>query len=221
MSESQPKTTDTNTRSKIERAAFRIFHDRGIGAATYTAIAEESGHGRPLVQYYFPAKNDLVLSFVEKIMQSAQATIEESQYSSSVREAQTVRLSQVYFGYMLSTPGMRTFTLDLLSSRHRTSRLIRLAAAWALPFVAERSEDPMLFNASVISSGGIYEYIYVELSEGRVPPYNLITLHTFAIFRVLTQNAMYNETKDELSQYLLDDDDLAGLLRNVDERLTS
>lgn len=57
----------TPARQRILDAAFRLFYARGIRAVGVDLIIEESGVAKATFYKYFPAKDDLVLAYLDRV----------------------------------------------------------------------------------------------------------------------------------------------------------
>jgi len=64
MAERGQYTKGKARRREILRAAVRVFSRLGSGRASMKAIAEEVGISPALLQYYFPSRQDLLLSVI-------------------------------------------------------------------------------------------------------------------------------------------------------------
>jgi AcrR family transcriptional regulator len=64
------------THHAIIRAAERVFKERGYGAATMQAVADEAGVSLPTVYLYFRSKPDLVRSLADLVTSSAALSVE-------------------------------------------------------------------------------------------------------------------------------------------------
>ncbi|WP_427005021.1 TetR/AcrR family transcriptional regulator [Pseudarthrobacter sp. H2] len=61
------RTAAGQARAKILSAAFRLFYARGLRAAGIDTIIAESGVAKATFYKYFPAKDDLILAYLEKV----------------------------------------------------------------------------------------------------------------------------------------------------------
>lgn len=70
MTPTTPAATRTpagHAREKILATAFRLFYAHGLRAAGIDTIIAESGVAKATFYKYFPAKDDLILAYLEKV----------------------------------------------------------------------------------------------------------------------------------------------------------
>jgi AcrR family transcriptional regulator len=61
------RTPAGHARDKILATAFRLFYAQGLRAAGIDTIIAESGVAKATFYKYFPAKDDLILAYLEKV----------------------------------------------------------------------------------------------------------------------------------------------------------
>ncbi|WP_160667995.1 TetR/AcrR family transcriptional regulator [Pseudarthrobacter sp. ATCC 49987] len=61
------RTAAGQAREKILATAFRLFYAQGLRAAGIDTIIAESGVAKATFYKYFPAKDDLILAYLEKV----------------------------------------------------------------------------------------------------------------------------------------------------------
>jgi AcrR family transcriptional regulator len=62
-----PRTPAGQAREKILATAFRLFYAQGLRAAGIDTIISESGVAKATFYKYFPAKDELILAYLEKV----------------------------------------------------------------------------------------------------------------------------------------------------------
>lgn len=200
-------------REAIESAAFKLFRETGYKLTSYTMIAEQSGVGRPLVQYYFPKKEDLATGFILRVLGTILELVDSIGKPSPLPQGRIVQLGQVYYAFLLSDDQMRRLALDLLSSRHVTRKVIEANAAYTIPLLENDDEiAPQLEEASVKATGGIYELMYRGLERGLpLDPADLAVQNVAAFVAFSSQNG-YEEAVSQLRSELLDDKTVNAIL---------
>lgn len=63
------------SQGEIERAAFRLFAERGFEATTLADIAQEVGIARRTLARYYPSKNDIPWGSFDRTIESFRATL--------------------------------------------------------------------------------------------------------------------------------------------------
>ena len=204
MAESQKSEQDN--REIIESTAYRLFRKIGYKLTSYTMIAEESGIGRPLVQYYFPKKDDIATSFIFRVLGSIVDLVDSAGKSSQLPQGRLVQLGQMYYAFLLSSDEMKRLTLDLFSSRQVTSKVIEANATYTLPILNSADDDSTrLVEASVKATGGVYELMFRGLErELPLDPTDLALQNT-AAFMAFSSDMGYEEAANLLKLELLDE----------------
>lgn len=214
MAESQKPEQDN--RSTIESAAYRLFRKVGYKLTSYTMIAEESGVGRPLVQYYFPKKDDIAMSFILRILNSIEGIMGSSGKASQIPQGRVAQLGQVYYAFLLSSDEMKRLALDLLTSRQVTSRVIEANASYTIPLLGSSPGDgSRLVESSVKATGGVYELMFRGLERG-VPldPADLALQNT-AAFMAFSTDTSYEKAMHLLEPELLSEREVGNMLPEV------
>lgn len=211
MPESQKPVQDN--RAIIESAAYGLFRKVGYKLTSYTMIAEEGGVGRPLVQYYFPKKDDIATSFILRILDSIADLVDAAGKSSELPQGRLAQLGQVYYAFLLSDEAMRRLALDLLSSRHVTGRVIEANAAYTIPLLNPSADDSTRFvEASVKATGGVYELMFRGLERGLPLDPTDLALQNTAAFMAFSTKTSYEKAERLLEPELLDEEAVAGMM---------
>lgn len=199
-----------SSKQAIEAAAFRLFSEQGLDATSYTAIAEASGCGRPLVQYHFPKKDDLAVAFVNQSLLSVAEVYSGSDYDVEDHTVRVLRMGQLYYEMVLNGQ-MRVFMADALANRNITSRIIRLNAEWSLPYTDDDAAAPGLVEASIKATGGIYELLYACMGDGVACDAADLAAQNVAAYLVFTQDLTYADTVERLRSQTIDTEAAAQL----------
>ena len=62
-------------RTTIENAALKLFHERGFGAVKVQDICAECGITKPTFYHYVPSKDDILLRYNEKALDTVRAHV--------------------------------------------------------------------------------------------------------------------------------------------------
>ncbi len=204
---------EQDNREIIESAAYRLFYEVGYKLTSYTMIAEESGLGRPLVQYYFPKKDDIATSFIFRTLSSIVELVDSTGKSSQLPLGHVAQLGQVYYAFLLSSEEMKRLALDLLSSRHVTSRVIEANATYTIPLLGPAADDsPQLVEASVKATGGVYELMFRGLERGFALDPTDLALQNVAAFMAFSSKTTYEKAARLLQPELLEEKAIDGMI---------
>lgn len=211
---------DQDNRTTIESAAYKLFREIGYKLTSYTAIAEASGVGRPLVQYYFPKKDDLATRFILKVLESITGLVDATGKASPSPQGCIVQLGQVYYAFLLSDEKMRRLAYDLFSSRQVTGKVIETNAAYTIPLLGSAAEDAeRLVEASVKATGGVYELMFRGLEKGLPLDPAGLAVQNVAAFLALSSRQGYEEAVGKLSSELLDGETVEGILPKLSQEI--
>lgn len=206
----------SDNRIAIRNAAFKLFRECGYRLTSYSKIAETCGLGRPLVQYYFPKKEDLATEFVLSILRETSALVEPAEDPL----VNVTLLGQVYYSFLLSDENMKRLTLDLLSSRQVTGRVTAVNAEYTIPpFADMQQSQEILRHASIRATGGIYELLFIGLENGQpFDPGKLSTQNT-AAFAAMALGHNYDTVLKDLENQLLSTAQVASICKKLSGRI--
>ena len=208
-------TPDPVTRTDIRKAAFRLFRTVGYKSTSYSMIAEESGQGRPLVQYYYPKKEQFALEFILEALQIINDLLTGSDCDSTDPAVHTTRLGQIYYGFLLYDDAMRTFTKELLAKRDISSQIVSINAEESLPGIVDEPDAERMKNASIQATGGVYELLYLSLLAGVVMSPGECSVKNTAAFLAFTNGVPYEEAGSALERELLE----GTVLEDIEKKL--
>lgn len=163
------KQKNIKTREYILNVAYALFAKQGYEKTTYLEIADASNNTRTRVQYYFPKKEFLAISFFEKLLDESAAYLSQNKKNTGNTFADLYLVGQIFYNFLLNTKNLKQFTLDIISSRALTEEILSFDEKWAL--------DYMNINASTVSeefsdevclgTGGFYELLYRNLKHNK------------------------------------------------------
>jgi AcrR family transcriptional regulator len=154
------------TKDDIAREAYRLFLENGYTATTYRDIAHAVGRDRALVQYHFPHKEELVVGCLRKLIDLIEVEIARNELAVPESAGYRVLIAQLYFAFLLQ-PGIRRFTLDVLSSRAITHEILVMESNWNLDYLGvPPAEQREAFDQAIVAVGGAYELMYRYLITG-------------------------------------------------------
>jgi AcrR family transcriptional regulator len=131
----------TERRRQILAAASRVFHQRGVQAATMTEVANEAGISPGLIYRYFPSKEELVACAMTESSQELEARWMEPPVDHPDPLGEFLELSNRTWA-MLSEPGEEQHTVlhieQLLHAVRDGDRAALIEARENLDGVAEK-----------------------------------------------------------------------------------
>jgi AcrR family transcriptional regulator len=106
-------------RQQILEAAFKVFSQKGFGAATVSDVAARAGVSQGTVYWYFDSKEELlsqsVLSYFDDLGQGAMQALEQCATASAKLRA----LGEALVGFAASVRGLLTLFLEFWASSAR------------------------------------------------------------------------------------------------------
>lgn len=162
-----------DSKTLIKQAAYSQFLSVGFNATTYQSIADACDLARTNIQYHFPNKTVLALTFMEDLLVAVRDSLEASPIVTTDKMDNMFLIGQVFFAFLLDGEGHRKFALDLVSSRVLTGEILSLDYSWGLTYLGLDldSLDPKLNEDIIFSMGGFYELLYHSLNENK--PFNI------------------------------------------------
>jgi AcrR family transcriptional regulator len=185
-------------REAIAAEAWRLFFELGYEETTYQAVADRCGVTRALVQHYFPAKIDFAVGLFRDILNKLALALDGFPYEH--RFQNLLLIGESFFGYLLKNTNSRRLTVDILSSRTLTAKVLAFNIEWAEGFIkiAPSPQYVETFSDNVTSAmGGFYELLFQKLSQGRP-----IDLHDQLVRVVSVFWSGYGIAQDQAHQVL-------------------
>ncbi|ACV23758.1 transcriptional repressor BetI [Slackia heliotrinireducens] len=209
---------EQTSREQIQSAAFKLMLEEGYKQANYTRISAESGQGRPLVQYYFPKKEDMAVALVLEILRGIAKALETADVPGEAPELRIMHMGQVYYSFLLRDAQTTSLTFDLLSDRGITGRIVKVNAEESLPlYSVGQDEDAAVAmrEASIKATGGVYEMLWLRIKEKTpVDPADLSAQNT-AAFLALVGASPYVAAYDRLMAEKIDQAVVDSLVESV------
>lgn len=98
-SRAKRRSDGARVRSRIIRAAAKLFHERGIENVTFGLIAKRAGVSRPLVYFYFPTPRDLLTATFTESMRRLLARFEAASHGHATGLAGTEAIGRAYLAF--------------------------------------------------------------------------------------------------------------------------
>ncbi len=181
-----------DARATIKHAAFALFRVNGFAKTSYSAIARRSGCGRPLVQYHFPKKDDLLVEFISDVMTEIDLELSSELRVSPNNPQRTLLFGQIYYATLLLDEGMRTLALDMLGNRDITTRIIRANAEATVPAESDEAQHALTLRASALATGATYELLYTALKDGATVSAVELSAINVALYEAILEDAPYS-----------------------------
>ncbi len=213
-------------RKKILDSFWESFQKEGYKSTSYGNIAEKLDVTKALVQYHYPKKEQVAISFMERLLNEATDILHiENTAERTGTFANLYRLGRVYFAFLLQTNGYRLFLLDVISSRDLTEAVLAFNVSWALGFTGyDTANEPKHFkldevNRSVIvHMGGFYELLYHCLKNEQ--PFDVeAELRDVLEAFICALGYDHDQAIDLLASGTMSDADLEAAVASLNERL--
>ncbi len=165
--EPTPKYLDEQNR--IAQEAFTLFVEKGFNDTSISDIAKAAGIQKALVQYYFPKKENFAHLFIEQTMQYVLESINNTdiKFKNDIERFYLIGYFEAY--YLFKHDSMKNLRMDILESREYSKTITNTI----YNFTLENTKLPMpkslktkLYRAYAFAIGGMFEYVYSELSKG-------------------------------------------------------
>lgn len=212
--------TRPDSKQLIKQAAHQQFLSVGYNATTYQSIADACGLARTNIQYHFPNKTALALSFIEDLLISVRDSLEISPLVTTDRMENMFLIGQVFFAYLLDGENHRKFALDLVSSRALTGEILSLDYSWGLTYLGLDldSLDPSMNEDIIFSMGGFYELLYHSLNEDK--PFDIYR-QLSKVLKTIMEDLDYKkpEIQKHLENCRVSTADIEAVCKQVDKKL--
>lgn len=179
-----PRPRNVERKEKIEQQARILLREKGYKKTSYTDIAEACGLEKTNIQIHFPRKELFLYHFMEDILNASDDYFAASNLKTDNFLVNFYLVGQVFYAFLLSEPGLQTFTRDILSDRKLTEGLIQTELNWADNYIRSYSNESYTDDIAFVM-GGVYELLYRHLSSGNVPDPKDIQYRTMSVFMML------------------------------------
>lgn len=179
-----PRPQNTERKQKIEQQARILFRKKGYRKTSYADIAAACGLEKTNIQIHFPHKELFVQSFMEDLLNACDDYFAQSGLKTDNFILNFYLVGQVFYAFLLSEPGFRAMTRDILSDRKLTEQLIQTELNWADEYIRHYSDQSYTDDIAFVM-GGIYELMYRQLVRGDVPDPKTIQYKTMTVFMML------------------------------------
>lgn len=201
-------------KSTIRMCAYALMYERGYSATSYTDIAARSGLGRPLVQRYFPRKEQFILDLIQDVSTICKRLLEEHESIQLPIVIRRLHLTQLYLSVLLRDQSAISLTCDVLADRKVTAQVIDLHYRSAYAMFPD-DDQAVLREASIRSMGGTYELIMDKhLRNESISPDDLAA-QTMAAFLSFSQDAPYQASYEDVCAHLLPEHVISQMVRTL------
>lgn len=164
-----PKQKNSQTCDLITNAAYQLFLEHGYVNTTYQGIENLCGIKRTLIQYYFPKKTMLAMSFFEKLLAEIINYVNSCSAKGDNKFLNMYLIGQIHFSYLLIDEKRKNFIFDILSSRELTDEVLTFNYNWGIQYLGLKIEqnNAKLLDDIISAMGGFYELLYRCIKENR------------------------------------------------------
>lgn len=197
-----PRDREHPNKQVIRHAGYQLLYERGVAKTSYTAIAERSGLGRPLVQHYYPKKQGLVADLINDTLNLIDAIVEELDPGQLDPFVSVLHTSQLYYEFLLFDRHMRALTRDMLAIRFVSNNIISQHARRVLEMLDDFDRD-RVEQISVQVGDGANGMIFYQLVKGQPIDTRRLSLYVSAAFwGGVSGNIPFNDAMTHLRGHL-------------------
>lgn len=161
------KPKNNQAREMIARAAYHLFLQKGYVNTSYQDISDFCECKRTLVQYYYPQKTHLVISFFENLLTETMEYIKDNKQITDNNFVNLFIIGQIHFAFLFKDEKAKMFTFDIISSRMLTEEILLFNSRWAMNYlkVEDSKQSKQLIDDITYNMGGFYELVYQYLKN--------------------------------------------------------
>lgn len=157
---------NVDKKAVIRRNAFSLLMEQGYAKTSYANIAQRSGCNRSLVQYYYPKKSQILIDFVERLIECSYDFMMLRHAESGNCFLDFFVTGQIHFYVLLKNPPLEPLTRDIVANRETSSAIIALLADWQHHHSGvEGIDSNVMLDSITFAMGGAYEYVYRCLAD--------------------------------------------------------
>ncbi len=187
-----PRPRNIERKQEIEANARALFREQGYRKTSYAQIAKACGLEKTHIQIHYPKKEIFVEQFLRDLLDASDRYVEENGIKTDNYLTNFFLVGQIYHAVLLSEPGLRLFTKDILSDRNCTECMVEVNRSWAASYVVPQGGQADLTDIT-FCMGGSYEILYRDLAQGKKPdPVRLQTriMTSYMLLQGLPQEAV-------------------------------
>lgn len=205
-------------KARIRLAAYWLMSEGGLKAASYTAIADRCGLGRPLVQRHFPQKTQFVLDLTEDRIAACIDVLNQHDLFSSSTETGILRVMQLYFSILLRNEQSMNFSREMLSRRDSMSAIIAVCHETAVRLGLQGDRAAML-ESILQATGGTAELIVYKIDHGEPIDPDEVALRVACAYKVFMNDERYQEAASSMRRRLLPRSDIDAMIPETIARI--
>lgn len=215
-----PRAKNLGLTRAVECAAGQSFLSVGYNATSYQAIADAAGTTRANVQYVAGKKENLLMRFMERVLNVVADFAAEWRGPFSSDYEGMFAVAQLSFALSFHSEGFSKIAMDTLRDRDLTSEMLMLDYRWA--FAYQRLDEEQAQGDSrhqdriIMAMGGFYELLYFHLSRGTTFDYRESLREVVAVV-AQTRDATEAELAAARALPLIDVDELAKTSAEIEQ----
>lgn len=209
---------EIESKSQIRAAAYHLMWSRGYDEASYTAIADACGLGRPLVQKHFPKKEQLLYELMEDVIVSCIAVLEERGLLGEHAGADLLKATQLFYSVLLRDEETRNLAQYSLKQEGTSVMVATIKARYAR-MLGLGDDLGQLRDSIVWVMGGMGQVIADKMSRSEMLDANDFAVQTTTALLVINEDARFSEMREALTAELLDTESVGNMAEAVLDRV--
>jgi AcrR family transcriptional regulator len=155
-------------KSRISKVAYGLFIKKGFARTTIKDIADASGIGKALVQYYFPKKEIFIYQFINDSIENVAESIVNDKIDAYGSFNTMYLIGYFETWYLTKYEKMNVMRNDILESRNCSQTVINTIQEFVFRYIDPPtvSDREMIKNSLTVAIGGEFEFIYKKICDG-------------------------------------------------------
>lgn len=206
------------SKRQIRAAAYHLMWSHGYEAASYTAIADACGLGRPLVQKHFPKKEQLLYDLMEDVIVTCIAVLDDRGLLSKQAGPDLLRSTQLFYSVLLGNEETRNLARYSLRQDGTSVMVATITARYA--YLLGLGKDIEQLRESIVwVMGGMGQVIVDKMSRNEPLDVDSWAVQTTTALLVINEDALFSAMRTALTEELLGPELIDVMVKEVLDRV--
>lgn len=195
---------DNKSKRAIRNAAYNLMWTEGYEGASYTAIAQRSGFGRPLVQKHFPKKEQLVCDLTEDLLTNCIRLLAERKLirESESAAANALRVGQLFYSALLQSEASLKLARYALGQQSVFIVISNIQTRYAYELGLSRDREQLRISV-VLANGSVNQFVLDRIAHGESLDADHLSLLYVAGLLVINNDEKPSQALGDLKSKLL------------------